>query len=420
MSYRTKKDVLSNISTRRKRRDGVEYTTHDAYLGYDPYTGKQVRMQSSDLAELKARIERFYVEYRAGGDAAARLKPHEATDAREAIDLLAAHGKRLSLAEVVRNWLDGSGSPEGASKSVEKTPEGRGKTLGEAYDAFMESLVGRSKIYERTLKSRLGAFVDDFGRETGLDCITAGAVVKSLEGRLLDRNDDRTWKTYNNHLGDIKTFFGWCAKSTQKYIEASPVAEVEKLVIPYHDPEYVRAEDIGRLFEAIVRHSRKNPADLADAILSFFCGMRQCEIARIRNGEKSAKIVLDAPEPFIRIVEVKGATRGERPRVIRFSDQALAWIRSFDFASAVTIPNKQFRRHLVEYAGEAGIALPANAGRHTFITMHAAAYHDQNLLSSIVGNTEGVRANSYDGVEVETNGRAYFAITPESLWLKTS
>ena len=72
MSYRTKKDVLSNISTRRKRRNGVEYTTHDAYLGYAPYTGKQVRMQSSDLAELKARIERFYVEYRAGGDAATR------------------------------------------------------------------------------------------------------------------------------------------------------------------------------------------------------------------------------------------------------------------------------------------------------------------------------------------------------------
>lgn len=227
MSYRTKKDVLSSISTRRKRRNGAEYTIHDAYLGYDPYTGKQMRMQSSDLAELKARIERFYVEYRAGGDAAARLKPHEATDAREAIDLLAAHGKRLSLAEVVRSWIDGSDTPAETSGSVEKAQEESGKTLGEAYDAFMKSLIGRSQVYERTLKSRLGAFVDEFGRETDLDGITAGAVVKSLEGRLLDRNDDRTWKTYNNHLGDIKTFFGWCAKSTQRYIKASPVAEVE-------------------------------------------------------------------------------------------------------------------------------------------------------------------------------------------------
>lgn len=37
-----------------------------------------------------------------------------------------------------------------------------------------------------------------------------------------------------------------------------------------------------------------------------------------------------------------------------------------------------------------------------------------NLLSSIVGNTEGVRVHSYDGVEVEKNGKAYFAITPSA------
>ena len=80
--------------------------------------------------------------------------------------------------------------------------------------------------------------------------------------------------------------------------------------------------------------------------------------------------------------------------------------------------NNYFRRHLVKYAAKAEIKLPGNAGRHTFITMFAAAYHDQPLLTSIVGNTEGVRANSYDGMEIEANGKAYFSITPESLGLK--
>ena len=44
--------------------------------------------------------------------------------------------------------------------------------------------------------------------------------------------------------------------------------------------------------------------------------------------------------------------------------------------------------------------------------MHAAAYHDQALLTSLVGNTEGVRVKSYNGVEVEKNGKAYFEIKP--------
>jgi hypothetical protein len=73
----------------------------------------------------------------------------------------------------------------------------------------------------------------------------------------------------------------------------------------------------------------------------------------------------------------------------------------------------------VKYAKEAGVSLPENAGRHTFITMYAAAYHDQAKLTSIVGNTEGVRANSYDGVEVETNGVAYFAIMPGTAAVET-
>lgn len=97
MSYRTKKEVLAGIKTRRRIRNGVESVMYDAYLGYDPYSKKQKRMQSSDRAELRAQIERFYIEHRVGGDVAARLKPYEATDAREAIDLLFAHGEAISL-----------------------------------------------------------------------------------------------------------------------------------------------------------------------------------------------------------------------------------------------------------------------------------------------------------------------------------
>ena len=87
-------------------------------------------------------------------------------------------------------------------------------------------------------------------------------------------------------------------------------------------------------------------------------------------------------------------------------------MRSFDFLAAVQEPNPSFREHLVARAKEAKIALPKNAGRHTFITMFEAAHHDTNALSGIVGNTDAVRSKSYNGVELEREGRAYFQIMP--------
>lgn len=141
--------------------------------------------------------------------------------------------------------------------------------------------------------------------------------------------------------------------------------------------------------------------------------MRQCEIERIRLGGDAVKV--NTEEMFIRVIQGKGFTSGKRPRAFTIPETAQSWIRSFDFAAAIRVKDKRFRRHLVRYAAEAKITLPENAGRHTFITMFAAAYHDQKLLESIVGNTEGVRANSYDGVESERNGKAYFAITPEAV-----
>ena len=139
--------------------------------------------------------------------------------------------------------------------------------------------------------------------------------------------------------------------------------------------------------------------------------MRQIEIERVREGDSSVRISLE--DCFIRVIKCKGSLRGVRPRAFRIPEQAEAWMRSFDFLAAVKTPNVRFRAHMNEYAKTAGVTLPKNAGRHTFITMYEAVHHDANALSAIVGNTEGVRSRSYNGVELEREGKAYFAIMPK-------
>lgn len=403
MSYRTKKEVLAGIGKRKRTRNGVESVIYDAYLGYDPYTKKQRRMQSSDLAELKAQVERFYIEHRVGGDAAARLQPHEATDAREALDLLSARGVVISLTEAVKRFLDGSTTAKQAS----------GVKLSDALAKYTDSQVGKSNGYMKCIKYHVGAFIDHFGPERLVSDVATADVVEDLRKTILKKDDPKTWKTYNNHLGSLKTFFKWCAKAEQDYIDKSPLVDTDRIIIAWKDPAYVKVEDVRKLFKAIADGSKDCREDLADAVLSFFCGMRNAEIERVREGKGAVNI--DVENGYIRVVKCKGSTQGIRPRAFNIPEPALTWMRSFDFAAAVMRPNPHFRLHLLDYAKAAGAEIPKNAGRHTFITMHTAAYHDQNLLSSIVGNTESVRANNYDGVEIEKNGKEYFTITPKSL-----
>lgn len=160
----------------------------------------------------------------------------------------------------------------------------------------------------------------------------------------------------------------------------------------------------------------KNPeyaTDLADAILSFFCGMRQAEINRVRLGRTA--VVIDMEERFIRVIACKGATKGIQPRVFTIPSTALAWMQSFDFMGAVMQKNDIFRKHLRKIAAVAGIKdIPENCGRHTFCTMFDAAFHDQAQLTAIAGNSEDVRMKHYNGLATEKEGRAFFNILPSA------
>ena len=399
MSYRSKKEAIAGIRERPHSRNGKDYTIFETFLGYDSER-KQKRLSALSKEALKEKIADFYKTLEAGGAVATTFSEYEAADARKALDWLAQKKSSLTLLECAKRATDAKNAAECST------------TVSEAYAKFMASQFGKSADYIKTLKNHVGTWVMEFGGDRPLNDITAAEVTTALKKRIIDEKDQGTWKTYNNHLGDIKTFVNWCAKPEQAMLATSPIAGVSKLKIPYRQPKYVKAEDVAKLMRTIAaeKSDKKAATDLADAILSFFCGMRQCEIERVREGDES--VVVNTEEKFIRVIKVKGATNGADPRAFTISEQAIAWMRSFDFKDAVRRKNKKFRRHLVLWAKKADVKLPKNAGRHTFITMHAAAYHDQALLTSLVGNTEGVRVKSYNGVEVEKNGKAYFDIKP--------
>ena len=401
MPYLAEKFVLDHIKSRDIKHGDEKYIIFEAYLGTEPYSKKPKRMAARSKAKLEKSVKDFYKKLGTGGDAAVLLTAYQSTDARNALDMLAKAGLNIPLSECVRRVLESSDDMSPCTT-----------TLEQAYRLYLAAQEGKSFDHKKAVRGRVGKFVETFGPERLLSDVTPKETNANLEGRLYNPSEPKTKTTFNNHLGYVKTFMGWCAEPEQGFIKKSPIESMKLKTKEYSDPEYMKAEDVEKLFRAIESHKADAPQDLADAILSFFCGVRQCEIARVRDGESAVRISLDHQN--IRIVKCKGSLKGVKPRSFTIPPTALAWMKSFDFVAASQISNKKFREHLNAYAKEAGINLPKNAGRHTFITMHAAAYHDQSLLTSIAGNTPDVRAEHYDGLTFEDQGKAYFDIMPKA------
>ena len=401
MSYLKKDAVLAAIKSRDLEHDGEKYTIFEAYLGTDPYSKKPIRKAAKSEPKLKRKIEEFYKKLSAGGDYAVLLSADESTDARKAIDMLKSRKIDISLTECVRKFIEG-----GNSLSTCTTK------LSDAYAKYLDSQDGKSDGHIKAVRSRVGTWVTLFGGDRLLNEVSPKEVADSLESRFFDKKTEEQKTTYNNHLGYIKSFMSWCTYPEQGFIAKNPLESMKLKPKKWRDVEYLKVEDCDALFHHL-EGREEYETDLADSILSFFCGMRQAEIERVRLGPSAVVINLD--EKFIRVIACKGATKGIQPRVFTIPDTAFKWMKSFPFMAAVMQPNAKFREHLRKISDEAHIKrLPKNCGRHTFCTMFDAAFHDQVQLTAIAGNSEDIRARHYNGLATEKEGRRFFAILPSS------
>ena len=412
MSYLPKATVEKTIRRRvRKDKQGRERVGYEAYFGTDPFTKFAVRLTRASEEELKRAIKDFFQRHQSGGDAAVRLSPIEAIDAKNALDLLHEAGVKISLSDAVRGFLNG-----GAQKTVEDS----GMTVGAAYTEYITKKYGgfpkKTKDGKRDPDDEypdrdkaiamVGKWVEEVGADTTLGSVTAKDVVDYLSRNYGGKKP----KTYNSHYSYIRTFFNWCMKDEQKYLAENPIKNVKPKKEPWEEPRYMKPEDVARLFKVLEAEKDAHPEYLAQAVVGFFCGTRACEIRRMAMVEDAAKIHLD--DETIRIAKGKGYQRGRRPRAFHINQTAMAWIKSFDFLGALKKVDRKTVAEIYKIARKNGIPVFQNCIRHTFITYHVAAYSDPAKTTAMAGTSDKMRADKYCGLASKSAGEAYFAIMP--------
>lgn len=398
MAYLSRAQAERNVKVRvRRTPGGKEQIGYEAYLGMDPFTHRAMRITRATREELSKAILEFHRRLSSGGEAAASLTATQALDARLAFGMLKAAGSPATLRDAVAAYL-------GGKCVTAMNPPLERRTAMDAAEEYLAS------------KEEGGA---DWGltRATVVrwakTCATAD--VASISARALGQYLESNFsgckpKTYNTHLQYLRTFFNWCMGEERGYASANPAKPLKRREEPWEEPEYLRPADAERLLRLMEERSESRPELLAFTVVSLFCGSRAIEIVRMAAPDGGARIDLD--DETVRIAKGKGFQRGRRPRAFRIHPTALAWMRSFDFMRGVSRIGEGTQGEVYRIAREAGVPVFQNCGRHTFITMHIAAYGDPARTQAMVGTSAKMRADNYCGLASHRDGEAYFRIWP--------
>lgn len=399
MAYLTKAQAERTVKVRvRRSPSGREQTAYEAYLGMDPFTHRAVRVTRATRADLSKAISEFHRRLSSGGEAAASLTAEQALDARIALAMLAGAGSKASLRDAAAALISASGAPaQGGCVSERRTA----MEAAEEYLATKERGGADWRLVRATVVRWAKTCAD-----ADVSSATARGMLAYLEGSFADSKP----KTYNTHLQYLSTFFNWCTREERGYAAANPMRSLRRREEPWEEPEYMSPADAERMLRLMEAEAERRPELLAFAVLSLFCGSRSVEIVRMASPEGGARIDLD--DETVRIAKGKGFQRGRRPRAFRIHPTALAWMRSFDFMRGVSRIGEGTQGEVYRIAREAGVPVFQNCGRHTFITMHIAAYGDPARTQAMVGTSAKMRADNYCGLASHREGEAFFAIMP--------
>ena len=404
---KSERDALDSIKQTVVTQKGVRYPMWFAYCGTNPLTGKKVQFTRAKREDIEADIDRFYRSIKTGdpaalfGSAAPTLRPREALDYREARDALDSAGfAGITVLEVARAYIRDN---QGVFRV----------SLKDAYEEYLSSFAANQTAHLDSIRNRVGRAVMCLDSHRAVCDITPREVADMMKAEF----GSLAPKTYNGNLTYLRSFFEWCRKPARRYCRTNPTEGMERKPEPYEEPKFLLPDQTELLFR-VAESEKDRWADHAEIMwwltLNYFAGMRGAEIHRLTGRD------VNLAEGWVRVAKPKGFQHGVRPRMVPLTDAAKAWLAAYPLSRSVKPDEPIFRTiakpddfadHL-KYGLRGRVELTKNVGRHTFVTMHVAAYGDPRRTEILVGTSAAMRVNHYMGLATQAQGEAYFAIRP--------
>lgn len=310
-----------------------------------------------------------------------------------------------------------------------------GRTIDDAVNFYLNHLSQvSSSVHFSTLATQIRS---EFKRRVEANEVSDRHVeslqetLKKLEAKFGDRlvseirvEEVREWllsmklaaKTRNKHRGYAGQVFNLAVE--YGHLSANPVTKIKKFRERSSEDDVeisaLSSTESERLFLAA------SPELIPFLTLSFFCGIRRATLERLDWAD--VKIA----EKRVIVPRYKG--KNQLRYRVTLTDNALEWLRphvrekgSFLVpAQATNRPGMArgrpsdtgTRRLILRAAQKAGITLPENAGRNTFISMHVAHYESIDKTALEADNSATIIKKDYLDIVTREDAAKFWAIRP--------
>jgi integrase len=334
---------------------------------------------------------------------------------------ITAHGTQVSLSSVVRLQ---------AIHAAERLRP-YGKTIDEAvnhYVAYLNQIASSVPFSKLAIQIR-----EEFKRRaqnneaSSRHIETMHETLTKLESKFSDRSvatietkEIREWllglplaaKTRNKHRGYARQIFSLAVD--YGYRPNNPVLGIKKFrersTEENGEVSTISAEDTEKLFRAV------DPEVIPFLTLNFFCGIRRAVIERLNWSEVSIA------KKRVIVPQYKGKNQKRYP--VTLSDNAIEWLKPKEQARGSFLapsrafqsegkPSKRRTRELILAAAKrAGIELPDNGGRHTFISMHVAYNESIDRTALEADTSPAIIKSNYLHIVSKEDAAKFWAIKP--------
>lgn len=383
--------------------------------------GKRIRENFKTRAEAVARRQKCTVEYLNGkshGQTVWTTLTHEQNrDAIAAVNLLKNHDSKNSLSFAVNFFLKNYQPPEHEMSSMLAAAE---------YLEKRRQDLERGFIKERqfnAIRSEMNWIALCLG-DTPISSLTTKNFQKYLE-KPKDAPRNRrevpkvvSAKTWNNRRGLLNTFCDYCLE--RGYLAENPIAKVPQYKIKHQrgTAETLtasHANDLMHFLETYTGPEYKRqlhpnqPGFLVPFFaLALFAGIRpdwkDGEIGKLRPKDIDMQTGVIRIEPNVSKVNEK--------RIVNIQPNLRVWLERYPISQYPIVPKKNPDRILRALRSQ--FSLGHDVLRHTFISMHVAAFRSVGDAALEAGNSESVIKKHYLDLKSKDEAKVFWEIYPSS------
>ena len=355
-------------------------------------------MEKEPLPDTRTRIE-------------AALAPlvdrHQLFDALNALALLDEHQEDTTLTELALAWRR-----DELRRAKPAVPVILARDFFERYAAHYRPEQSCSRGIARSL-GRLA--VRAWGPDRPLETLRREDLLAVVSG--YDNPG-----TYNGHLSRLLSALRW--GNRQGLCRLDFLDRIEFRPEPFREPVFFLPDRVERIFRAAEAHPGPAAAGVGMALtLGFFAGVRSVEIGRASWED------LDLDGAVLRVPRPKGWTSGIRPRLVELEHNATLWLRKWHrwttgqrrghAPHGPVVPRPwlftAWKKERLAPSGDSwGNDEAHNVMRHTYATMHVAAFRNAPATALNLGHGRGtdILERHYRGLVPKAVGAAYWKIEP--------